>query len=130
MVVQRRTWQQAAVASTLSTLDEFRSAQQIHALIREGDSPVGLATVYRALQSMADEGAVDTIRTDDGEQLYRKCVSTVHHHHLVCRSCRRTVEVSGPEVEQWAGRVAAEHGYVDVRHDLEIFGTCADCARL
>ncbi|SDE61667.1 Fur family transcriptional regulator [Auraticoccus monumenti] len=123
---QRRTRQQAAVADALSRLDDFRSAQQIHSMLRDGESPVGLATVYRTLQSMADAGAVDTLRTDDGELRYRQC-STGHHHHLVCRSCGRTVEVSAPEVERWAARAAESNGFRDLRHDLEVYGTCSDC---
>jgi Fur family ferric uptake transcriptional regulator len=50
------------------------------------------------------------------------------HHHLVCRSCGGTVEVLGPAVESWADRIAAEQGYTDVSHTLEIFGTCPRCA--
>lgn len=123
---QRRTRQQAAVADVLSRLADFRSAQQIHALLRDEESKVGLATVYRTLQTMADSGQVDTLRTPEGELLYRQC-STGHHHHLVCRSCGRTVEVSAPEVEAWAVRAAAEHGFRELRHDLEVYGTCADC---
>ena len=46
---------------------------------------------------------------------------------LVCRNCGRTVEVEGPAVERWADKVAAEHGYADISHTLEIFGTCQDC---
>ena len=88
---------------------------------------VGLATVYRTLQALADDGEVDVLRTDDGEAVYRRCC-TGHHHHLVCRACGRTVEVEGPTVERWADTVAAEHGFTDVRHTLEIVGTCADCA--
>ena len=90
---------------------------------------MGLMTVYRMLQSLADAGEVDAIRTDDGETVYRRCESGRHHHHLVCRSCGRTVEVQGPTVEKWADRVAAEAGFVDVTHTLEVFGTCADCAK-
>ena len=51
-----------------------------------------------------------------------------HHHHLVCRGCGKTVEVAGPAVESWADKVAAEHGFTDVGHTLEIFGSCAECA--
>jgi Fur family ferric uptake transcriptional regulator len=69
------------------------------------------------------------MRRPDGEQLYRRCGREQHHHHLVCRSCGRTVEVAGPAVERWAERQAAEHGFTDVAHTLEIFGTCAACAR-
>ena len=75
---------------------------------------------------MVDAGELDSIRTADGETAYRRC-STGHHHHLVCRSCGRTVEVSGPAVETWANTIAEQNGFRDVSHDLEIFGTCADC---
>ena len=124
---QRPTRQRTAVASALERSDEFRSAQDIHTLLREAGEAIGLTTVYRALQAMADAGQVDVLRTDDGEAVYRRC-STGHHHHLVCRTCGRTVEVDGPAVERWADRVARNHGFVDVSHTLEVFGTCATCA--
>ena len=66
------------------------------------------------------------LRTEDGEAVYRRCCGT-HHHHLVCRACGATVEVEGPTVERWADAVAGEHGFADVSHTLEIFGTCPDC---
>jgi Fur family transcriptional regulator, ferric uptake regulator len=122
----RTTRQRAAVRAVFAGLDGFHSAQELHALLRSAGDPVGLSTVYRAVQSLADDGELDSIRTDSGEALYRRC-STSHHHHLVCRACGRTVEVAGPTVERWADRVADEHGFADVSHTLEIFGTCADC---
>jgi Fur family ferric uptake transcriptional regulator len=124
---QRPTRQRTAVAAALERSDEFRSAQDIHAMLREAGDSIGLTTVYRALQAMADAGQVDVLRTDDGEAVYRRC-STGHHHHLVCRTCGRTVEVDGPAVERWADRVARSHGFVDVGHTLEVFGTCEACA--
>ena len=122
----RRTRQRAAVDQILSHLEEFRTAQQIHDVLRHQGDSVGLTTVYRTLQAMVESGELDALRTDDGETAYRRC-SAGHHHHLVCRSCGRTVEVSGPAVERWASAVADEHGFRDVSHDLEIFGTCGNC---
>ena len=123
---QRRTRQRAAVDEILSHLEEFRTAQQIHDVLRRQGDSVGLTTVYRTLQAMVDSGELDALRTNEGETAYRRC-SNGHHHHLVCRRCGRTVEVSGPAVERWASAVAAEHGFREVSHDLEIFGTCGDC---
>ena len=125
-VPQRRTRQRAAVDQILSHLEEFRTAQQIHDVLRHQGDSVGLTTVYRTLQAMVESGELDALRTDDGETAYRRC-SSGHHHHLVCRSCGRTVEVSGPAVERWASAVADEHGFREVSHDLEIFGTCGSC---
>ncbi|MPZ59737.1 MAG: transcriptional repressor [Propionibacteriales bacterium] len=124
---RRPTRQRKAVASALESIDDFRSAQEIHDLLKQRGERVGLTTVYRALQALWDSGGVDALRTDEGETLYRLCSDT-HHHHLVCRECGRTVEVTGPTVERWADKVAAENGFRDLSHTLEIFGTCADCA--
>ncbi|WP_242610942.1 Fur family transcriptional regulator [Blastococcus saxobsidens] len=123
---RRSTRQRSALVALLEELDEFRSAQDLHALLRARGDAVGLATVYRTLQSLVDDGQLDVLRSTDGEAAYRRC-SPSHHHHLVCRSCGRTVEVADPPVERWAARMAAEHGFTDVQHQVEVFGTCAAC---
>jgi Fur family ferric uptake transcriptional regulator len=125
----RSTRQRAAVAAALAEVDEFRSAQELHDMLRHRGDSVGLTTVYRTLQSLADAGEVDVLRTNEGEAVYRRCSTGDHHHHLVCRSCGKAVEVEGPAVEKWADTVAREHGFVDIGHTLEIFGTCGDCAK-
>lgn len=124
----RNTRQRRAVGAVMAELDGFASAQDIHELLRGRGDSVGLTTVYRSLQALVDADLVDALRNDDGETLYRRC-STGHHHHLVCRACGRTVEVEGPTVERWADAVAADHGFSDVSHTLEIFGVCAECTR-
>jgi Fur family ferric uptake transcriptional regulator len=123
----RSTRQRTAVAKLLDTTDDFRSAQEIHEELRRNGDGVGLTTVYRTLQTLADAGEIDVLRTGTGEAVYRRC-SAHHHHHLVCRHCGRTVEVEGPTVELWAEKVAEEHGFTEISHTVEIFGTCADCA--
>ncbi len=123
----RHTWQRAAVRDLLEGGEEFRTAQQIHDQLREGEAKVGLATVYRALQTMAESGEVDVLRTPEGESAYRAC-SSGHHHHLVCRQCGYSIEISAHEVEEWAASVARSNGFTDAGHELEIFGLCASCA--
>jgi Fur family ferric uptake transcriptional regulator len=116
------------VSELLDASDGFRSAQDIHAELRSRGENVGLTTVYNQLRTLAHEGQVDYVRSDDGETLYRRC-GAEHHHHLVCRVCGRTVEVQGSEIEQWADEVARANRYVDVQHTFEIVGTCHACAR-
>jgi len=124
----RRTGpQRSAVATLLGEQESFRTAQELYAQLREQGNTIGLATVYRALQTLVEDGEVDVLRSDDGEAAYRRC-STGHHHHLVCRSCGRTVEVEGQDVERWARAVADAHGFSQVEHLVEVFGTCAACA--
>ncbi|MDT4939532.1 MAG: Fur family transcriptional regulator, ferric uptake regulator [Pseudonocardiales bacterium] len=125
----RTTRQGGAVEDALRTAGGFRSAQDVYAALRTTGGSVGLSTVYRHLQALADGGQVDAIQSPDGETTYRYCggPDTGHHHHLVCRMCGRAEEVEGLAVERWATSVADAHGYTDVDHTVELFGTCAAC---
>lgn len=124
----RGTRQGGLVREQLAGAEGFRSAQSVYADLRAKGENVGLSTVYRHLQVLADDGDADTLQTADGEVLYRLCgQDRRHHHHLVCRRCGRTVEIEGPAVERWADRVAAEAGFTDVAHTIELLGTCQSC---
>ncbi len=125
----RGTRQAEALATALDSLPGFCSAQQIHAELRRQGESIGLTTVYRHLQVLSEDGRVDAIRDAGGETLYRQCETRAHHHHLTCRACGRSVEVEGHAVERWAERVAAEAGFVDLDHTVELFGLCPQCGR-
>lgn len=125
----RSTRQGELVRAELAADDAFRSAQSVFSSLRLKDAAVGLSTVYRHLQALTDAGDADTLQTPEGEVLYRLCgQSTRHHHHLVCRICGRTVEIEGRGVERWADQVAAENGFTDVDHTVELLGVCDPCA--
>ncbi|MEI6624005.1 MAG: Fur family transcriptional regulator [Actinomycetes bacterium] len=123
---RRTTRQRTAVIAVLEQINDFRSAQQLHDVLAQRGDAVGLTTVYRTLQALSAEGTIDVIVGDDGEARYRNC-SEGHHHHLVCRSCGSTVEVEGPTVERWANRIAAQHGFTQPDHTIEITGICPTC---
>jgi Fur family transcriptional regulator, ferric uptake regulator len=127
---RRVTRQGDVVREALSRTDGFRSAQDIYSDLRTAGEAVGLSTVYRHLQALAEAGGVDVILTPEGETTYRYCGQArgSHHHHIVCRVCGRAEEVEGPAVERWAATVAEEHGYTDIEHTLEVFGTCTACS--
>lgn len=124
----RNTRQRTAVINVLSEIDTFASAKEIHRELENRDLQVGLTTVYRTLQSLAEIEAVDVLHMATGETLYRQCVSPHHHHHLVCTQCGRTEEIDGGSVETWAKQVAEQHGFQLTGHDAEIYGLCPDCA--
>ena len=128
MVVKRNTWQREAVRDALGTTEGFVSAQTLHAHMRDAGSAVGLAPVYRALADLATEGDADALQ-QEGESLYRACTPGSHHHHLICRTCGKTVEISADPVEQWAKDVAAANGFTRPEHVVDVFGYCADCSK-
>lgn len=127
-MAQRNTWQRERVREALSAAQGFVSAQSLHARLREANTGIGLATVYRALAGLASQGDADSLQSPEGENLYRACTSGGHHHHLICRSCGLAVEIEASEVEQWARSTAATHGFTDAEHVVDIFGLCSPCA--
>ena len=126
MTTKRNTWQKDAVKHALGEAAGFVSAQQLHLVLRNHGSTIGLATVYRALADLAAAGDADSLQSKDGELLYRAC-GTEHHHHLICRTCGKTVEIEASKVETWADEVAKSHGFTQPSHTIDIFGVCAAC---
>ncbi|TAL45036.1 MAG: transcriptional repressor [Salinibacterium sp.] len=125
--MKRNTWQRDAVREALGTSEGFVSAQTLYSSLRDRGSPIGLATVYRALADLATEGDADSLQ-QEGESLYRLCTPGSHHHHLICRNCGLTVEIEADAVEEWAKSVATEHGFTEPHHIVDVFGLCADCS--
>lgn len=127
----RQTRQAAAIEQVLQDADGFRTAQELHDELRHRGDRVGLTTVYRHLNLLAEHRLADVVHRADGEAQYRLCGAAAaeaagHHHHVVCRVCGRSVEVAGPEVEAWAERVASAAGYTEVSHTVEVFGRCPE----
>ena len=130
IIVERSTRQQSAILGVLFGIDEFKSAQEIHALLTKKKLKVGLATVYRTLQKMAEKEDIDAIKSIDGETLYRHCgQNDGHHHHLICSKCGLTITVEGPAIENWTKKVATENGFSEVSHKVDIFGLCKSCKK-
>jgi len=124
------TRQSTAIEDAMREADGFRTAQELFDVVRGSGQKVGLTTVYRHLNLLAEAGTVDVVHRADGEAQFRLCGTALeptgrdHHHHVVCRVCGRSEEVDGPEVEEWAERVAGAAGYTDISHTVEIFGRC------
>ncbi|CAN5140672.1 transcriptional repressor [soil metagenome] len=125
--MKRNTWQREAVKEALGTAEHFVSAQSLYSSLRENGSPIGLATVYRALADLASDGDADSLQAE-GESLYRACTPNSHHHHLICRDCGLTVEIEADAVEQWAQSIAADHGFTRANHVVDVFGYCSECS--
>lgn len=122
----RSTAQKAVIGTALENERRFVSAQQLHRTLEDQGHTVGLATVYRQLNSLSESGYADSITIAE-TQLFRACSQDEHHHHLVCENCGRAVEVEPPS-EEWISTTAQAHGFEVRRHEFEIFGLCPDCS--
>lgn len=122
----RPTRQRLTVISELMVEDDDVTAQELHERLRGRGERLGLATVYRTLGILAEEGVIDALSHRPGELSYRLC-GDGHHHHLVCSSCHRVVELEECELDPWLDRITASHGFVATSHRLEVSGLCGDC---
>jgi Fur family ferric uptake transcriptional regulator len=122
----RPTAQRLAVLAALANEPNDATAQQIHAQLASAGARIGLATVYRTLSLLSEQGVVDVLVHRTSETCYRLC-GEEHHHHLVCSKCHRVVELSDCELDPWLERVSASHGFVTTSHRLEATGLCSAC---
>ncbi|WP_122820814.1 Fur family transcriptional regulator [Varibaculum vaginae] len=129
MIIHRKTWQRDAIMAIMADETDFRSAQQVHAALIEAGQTVGLATVYRNLQTLTELGELDSLRSEEGETLYRRCAAQRHHHHLVCRNCGYTVDIQDDQLERWIGQISQRYQFSDIEHIADVFGLCANCVK-
>lgn len=121
----RATPQRIAVLAALMATRGDLTAQALHERLHASGIMLGLATTYRTLGALVEAQLIDSMQHGHGT-CFRWC-SAGHHHHLTCDRCHRVVELHDCEVGEWAGRMAAAHGFSDVAHVVELRGTCADC---
>jgi Fur family ferric uptake transcriptional regulator len=117
----------STVLASLSTLNKFSSAQEVHSQILKSKKSVGLSTVYRTLQKLVDVQEVDFLRRPDGEGVYKVCAPS-HHHHLLCANCGASVEFQSDRFEKLLEAISKENGYTLQGHEAEIVGLCKKCA--
>jgi Fur family transcriptional regulator, ferric uptake regulator len=117
-----------AVVQYLAEQSCCRSAQEIFDGIRGTGRPVGIASVYRALDTLSALRLVLRIDIGDGVARYEPTQADGHHHHhLVCGRCGSVEPFEDPTLERALVRVAESHGYAMDGHDVVLHGACGDC---
>ena len=123
----RATRQRLEILGELAREPDDATAQTLWRRLREREgSAIGLATVYRTLSLLSEKGVIDALSHHDGELCYRLC-GDAHHHHLVCSSCHRVVEIRECGLDDWLSRVSARHDFVTTSHTIELTGLCPAC---
>lgn len=123
----RVTRQRTAVLEALQDRTDALSAQELYLEFRQQGAPIGLSTVYRALESLEGAGLLDVLQRD-GEAAYRFC-SADHHHHLICTGCNEVEELEAGLVEEWVRKVSDAHTFEVTGHRADIYGRCRRCTR-
>lgn len=123
----RSTLRRAEVLEALRGCPDFVGARALHAVLQAAGSTIGLTTVYRTLTALSAAGRTEIVHEPGGERLFRYRPGPGHRHYLVCRECGTSRPVDAAAVEEWAAEVALRSGFTEVRHTVELTGTCAAC---
>lgn len=120
----RTTRQRGAILSTLEQAQRPLSAAEVLALARASVPALGLATVYRTIDSLVAAGAIAPVEIPGRPPRY-EIAGKDHHHHFLCKTCHRVFEVHG-----CPGNIDAHvpRGFVLEGHELTLFGLCAGCS--
>jgi Fur family transcriptional regulator, ferric uptake regulator len=122
----RPTAQRVAVLDELVREPNDVTAQELWDRLRRRRKRIGLATVYRTLDSLVRAGVIETLAHFRDAVCYRVCRDG-HHHHLVCTECHSVVELRDCDLEGPLATAAAAHGFVATAHHLEVTGVCGAC---
>jgi Fur family ferric uptake transcriptional regulator len=116
-----------AVLVLLDRQDCCLSAQEIHDRLR-GDRPVGLASVYRALDQLAAAQLVQRVDVGDGVLRYEPARGDEHHHHhIVCHDCGKVEPFHDLSLEHAVTQVSQRIDHDVSNHEILLRGACPDC---
>jgi Fur family ferric uptake transcriptional regulator len=116
-----------AVVSVLSGQDCVATVPEIVAAAAAAGRPVGIASVYRVLELLTEQGLVQRIDLGGGRAHYERVDGDRHHHHVVCDECGRVEAFTDAKLEAALHRVERETGYAVSAHDVLLRGSCENC---
>lgn len=122
------TPQRELVARAVFELGSHVGAEELYRSLAGRSPRIGLATIYRTLQLLKDNGLIAERQFGDRWRRYENSAGS-HHDHLVCLGCGAVLEFHEAMIEDLQDRVARRHGFVPERHRLELYGYCRSCAR-
>jgi Fur family ferric uptake transcriptional regulator len=117
-----------AVIDLLSKQPCALTAPEIELRLRRGGHRVGLATVYRTLELLADLKLVGRLEVGQGIARYEVLLpGGEHHHHLVCDQCGRVIPFDDDELEETIARLTRKVRFQVAEHDVVLHGACRSC---
>jgi len=122
----KSTRQRLAVLQILHSSPHHLSAVEVHERVRALQPGVGLATIYRTLERLADLGLSVRVHLDDGCHRYA-LAGVGHRHQLICSSCGLVLEFGECSLANVAQRLASETNFSIDSHWLQFFGRCREC---
>lgn len=108
------------------------TAEELYDLVKIDCPEIGLATVYRTVQLLEEMGVVCKLDLDDGRSRYELCQGddSHQHHHLICNSCNRVIEVQGDLLHEIEEVIEEKYKFKIENHSLKFYGICEECNKV
>lgn len=113
----------------LENAKDHPSAEEIYRLVRDQNPRIGLATVYRTLESFCELGILHELNFDNNCRRYELEQGEQHHHHLICLKCREIVEFKDGILKELEEHIKKEYDYQVVDHRIKFYGYCPNCRK-
>jgi Fur family transcriptional regulator, ferric uptake regulator len=122
----RITHQRLPVWETVIQQGGHITLEEVHQYMAARHQPIHLSTLYRTLNFLCEVRLLTAADIGCGKIVYESS-GLVPHHHLVCRTCGKIIQISHAEVEKFFTEIYENHAYqIDMDH-LTLFGLCPDC---
>lgn len=115
------------VETFVENADKHLSAEDVYNLVKGRNPDIGLATVYRTLDLLAELGVLQKINFGDGRSRFEFGEDLHHHHHMVCIICHTVTEFGEDFLDQLEEEIGGQTGFKVLDHELKFFGICAQC---
>jgi len=123
----KRSSKRDLIVSVFLEQEGHLSADDLFDLVRQRDSRIGRATVYRTLQWMVDAGLARKVDFGEGRFRFEHSYRHPRHFHLICKTCNRSFEFLSSDIELLIEEISAERGFAPRQSVLQVYGTCEEC---
>ncbi len=123
VVIERNTRQKQAIREAFERAGRPLATEEVHDAARRASRGLGMATVYRSIRSLLEDGWLSVVDVPGRNPLY-EIAGKGHHHHFSCTNCSRVYELEGCATVD----TRLPRGFKSTHHDLTLYGSCAACS--
>lgn len=105
------------------------TTEELYNVVRQEDSSIGQATVYRTLKLLCEAGLAKELHFGESTARYEPVEDDSHHDHLICTVCGANQEVIDEKIEELQVALAQKHGFCLTSHRMILYGVCSDCSK-
>ena len=123
------TPQRSAVIKAIAGTHEHLTPAELHEKVRRDNPRIGLVTVYRTLDILAEAGLICELHSGESCRSYLLRRPAGHHHHLVCSDCGQVVDFTSCDLSDLERQLSRDTGFEMESHLLEFLGRCPECQK-